>query len=114
MKMYIDSTDGMSALIRLSNKRFKEDLKENLEASRKDPYMNIVKKLSQCYYNGAVTGKCGRQVISSIKLLQNLQKTLKTLDFDTINIYDAKYILEAAFNGIYNNCAFTNQEGYAP
>jgi hypothetical protein len=114
MNMYVDSIDGMSALISLSNKRFTEDLKSNLEASDKDPYMNIVNELSQCYYNGAVKGKCGRRVISSIKLLQNLQKTLKTINFDTVNVYEAKYILKAAFNGIHDNCAFSNQDGYAP
>jgi hypothetical protein len=112
MKIYVDCLSGVDHLSRLSNKRFNE-LKQDLTLSKQDEIMNVIDHFSKCYFNGFVSSKCGRRVIDSILLVNNINESISTLN-TKLSQYDLQPIFEAAFKGVMDNCADLGCEYYFP
>ena len=113
MKTYVDCISGYSYLIGLSNARFTL-LNKDCEVSDKDETMRVLRLFEQCYFDGAVSSRCGRRVIDSSILLKNITKTFSKLKTN-LGRHVMVHIMEAALRGMYDNCAgFGDESGYTP
>jgi hypothetical protein len=112
MNLYVDCTSGVSHLIAISNRRFNE-LGKCLKTSDEDELTKVIRMFDVCYYRGAVPSKCGRRVISAKLLISNINEAIELLDTE-LSHYELEKVLEAAFKGVYDNCASGDSDHYLP
>lgn len=115
MKSYVDCVSGVDHLVSMSNKRYNElNGPHREETTDKDPQMQVLAEFSKCYFNGCVPSVCGRRIIETSVLIENINTTYKNLKTKLSSYYVNK-ILKAAFEGITDNCASSDQsDSYKP
>lgn len=119
MDIYIDCVSGVDHLVSMSNKRYnflKEDSSPTSEEqyTDKDPEMHLLSKLASCYFDGAISSQCGRRIIHLYTLVSNLNKAIAE-DKTKLQPYYYNKIVKAAFAGISDNCASSDQsDSYKP
>jgi len=96
---YIDCTSGIQHLHDLNIKN------EDCQAALDD--------FKRCFYDGCVSSRCGRTVISRHRYLENVNRAIDAYQDEVLYVFLGR-IIEAALKAVWDNCAIEQGDSYYP
>jgi hypothetical protein len=104
---YIDCTSGIQHLINL------QDPKEDQPFRQYEEFKRARQIFQRCFFNGAVTSRCTRNIISTEVFLKNVTDAINECRNFVIYPY-LSIIIEAALRGVWDNCSLGQDNHYLP